>query len=120
MTVNFTQAVEIPTVDNPSTTQVAKITKKRRWHSGTVANREIRKLSRSTNVIIPKTSFARLVREITQDLSSTIRWKADAINALQDASESYLTEGFMTADRARHISGHKTLCLNDFKYNAQM
>jgi hypothetical protein len=35
--------------------------KARRWHPGTVAKREIRRLSRSTNLLFPKLSFNRLV-----------------------------------------------------------
>ena len=107
-------------ISNPPVTTTSKTTKKRRWHSGTVANREIKKLSRSTKIIIPKASFARLVKDITQDLSQSIRWKAEAITALQDASEMYLTEGFMSADKARELSGHKTLSLNHFKYTTKL
>lgn len=33
--------------------------KKRRWRPGTVAKREIRKLSRTTNLLFPKSSFSR-------------------------------------------------------------
>lgn len=35
--------------------------KHRKWRPGTVAKREIRKLSRSTNLLFPKLSFSRLV-----------------------------------------------------------
>ena len=42
--------------------------KKRRWRPGTVAKREIRKLTKSTKLLFPRLPFNRLVREICQDL----------------------------------------------------
>ena len=105
-------------VNTPSdaTTDKSKTAKKRRWRSGTVAKREIRKLSRTTRLIVPKSPFTRLVKEITQDLGH-IRWKADALNALQEAAEIYVTEGFMRANTAMQMSGRKTLSVKDTLYS---
>jgi hypothetical protein len=41
--------------------------KAHRFRPGTVALREIRKLQRSTDLLIPKLPFQRLVRELAQD-----------------------------------------------------
>jgi histone H3 len=59
-----------------------------------VALSEIRKFQKSTELLMAKRPFQRLVREITQDLSMSMRWQASALLALQEASEGYLTELF--------------------------
>ena len=65
---------------------------------GTVALREIRKYQRSTELLIRKLPFARLVREITQTYTTTQegdkRWQAEALMALQEACEHYLVHLF--------------------------
>merc|ERR1712184_103730 len=57
---------------------------------GTVALREIRKYQKSTDLLIRKLPFQRLVREIAQDYKSDLRFQSSAVAALQEASESYL------------------------------
>lgn len=71
--------------------------KKRRFRTGTVALREIKKYQKSTDLLIRKLPFARLVREIVQDDFGTdvsYRWQSMAILALQEASEAYLVHLF--------------------------
>lgn len=67
-----------------------KIKKPHRFRPGTVALREIRKYQKSTELLVRKLPFQRLVREIAQDFKSDLRFQASAIAALQEASESYL------------------------------
>jgi histone H3 len=57
---------------------------------GTVALREIRRYQRSTDLLIRKLPFQRLVRELAQNLKPGIRFQSTAILALQEASEAYL------------------------------
>ena len=64
--------------------------KKRRFRPGTVALREIRRYQKSTELLIRKLPFQRLVREIAQDFKSDLRFQGSAVSALQEASESYL------------------------------
>jgi len=64
--------------------------KPRRFRPGTVALREIRKYQKSTDLLIRRLPFQRLVREIAQDFKMSLRFQSDAIRALQEASESYL------------------------------
>lgn len=64
--------------------------KPHRFHPGTVALREIRRYQKSTELLIRKLPFQRLVREIAQDLKEDLRFQASAIAALQEASEAYL------------------------------
>ena len=62
-----------------------------RYRPGTVVLREIRQYQKSTELLIRKLPFQRLVRELAQDLSKiNIRFQSGAIMALQEASEAYL------------------------------
>jgi histone H3 len=62
-----------------------------RHKPGVVALREIRKLQRTTDPIIPLRPFGRLVRELTMVFNNTgLRWEAAAVLALREASEAYL------------------------------
>ena len=61
-----------------------------RYRPGTVALREIRHYQKSTELLIRKLPFRRLVREIAQDFKTDLRFRSDALSALQEASEAYL------------------------------
>ncbi|KAI5092567.1 histone H3.3 [Silurus meridionalis] len=63
---------------------------KHRVAPGTVALREIRRYQKSTELLIRKLPFQRLVREIAQDFKTDLRFQSAAIGALQEASEAYL------------------------------
>lgn len=60
------------------------------FRPGTVALREIRRYQKSTELLIRKLPFQRLVREIAQDFKTDLRFQSAAIGALQEASEAYL------------------------------
>eukprot|EP01132_Coremiostelium_polycephalum_P011341 gene11341-13888_t len=66
------------------------VKKVHRFRPGTVALREIRKYQKSTNLLIRKLPFQRLVREIAQEFKTDLRFQSAAILALQEASEAYL------------------------------
>lgn len=61
---------------------------------GTVALREIRKYQKSTELLIRKLPFQRLVREIAQEHKPDLRFQSTAIGALQEAAEAYLVSLF--------------------------
>ena len=61
---------------------------------GTVALREIRKYQKSTDLLIRKLPFQRLVREVAQTMKADVRFQTHAILALQEAAEAYLTSLF--------------------------
>jgi histone H3 len=71
-------------------TSYGRIKKPHRYRPGTVALREIRRYQKSTDLLIRKLPFQRLVREIAQDFKSDLRFQSSAILALQEASEAYL------------------------------
>jgi histone H3 len=66
------------------------VKKPHRYRPGTVALREIRKYQKSTDLLIRKLPFQRLVREIAQDYKTDLRFQSTAILALQEAAEAYL------------------------------
>ncbi|ORY88131.1 histone-fold-containing protein [Leucosporidium creatinivorum] len=74
--------------------------KPHRFKPGTVALREIRKYQKSTELLLQRLPFARVVREIAQDFVSEednavgLRWQSSALMALQEATEAYLIHLF--------------------------
>ncbi|XWS29567.1 hypothetical protein CRYUN_Cryun24cG0040000 [Craigia yunnanensis] len=66
------------------------VKKPHRYRPGTVALREIRKYQKSTELLIRKLPFQRLVREIAQDFKTDLRFQSHAVLALQEAAEAYL------------------------------
>ena len=64
--------------------------KPHRFRPGTVALREIRKYQKSTELLIRKLPFQRLVRDISQDYKSDLRFQSQAGLALQEATEAFL------------------------------
>ena len=65
-----------------------------RYRPGTVALREIRRYQKTAELLIRKLPFNRLVREVTQDFKTDLRFQAQAIMALQEAAEAYLVRLF--------------------------
>ncbi|GAC74844.1 histones H3 and H4 [Moesziomyces antarcticus T-34] len=63
------------------------VKKPHRYKPGTVALREIRRYQKSTELLIRKLPFQRLVREIAQDFKTDLRFQSSAIGALQEAAE---------------------------------
>jgi histone H3/H4 len=75
----------------PSTGQVRKPHK---YRPGTVALREIRRYQKSTELLLRKLPFMRLIREVAQDFHKDLRFQSQAILALQEACEAYLVDLF--------------------------
>ncbi|KAI9604058.1 hypothetical protein H4Q26_003668 [Puccinia striiformis f. sp. tritici PST-130] len=66
------------------------VKKPHRYRPGTVALREIRRYQKSTELLIRKLPFQRLVREIAQDFKTDLRFQSSAVMALQESAEAYL------------------------------
>lgn len=84
------------------------VKRKQRYKPGTVALREIRRYQKSTDLLLRKLPFQRLVREIAQEFRSDLRFQSSAVSALQEASESYLVSLFddtnLCAMHARRVT----------------
>ncbi|KAK2628415.1 hypothetical protein QTJ16_001518 [Diplocarpon rosae] len=73
------------------------VRKQRRFRPGTKALKEIRQYQKSTDLLITKLPFSRLVREVAMMLrpaGTGMRWQSQAIQALQEASEAFLVHLF--------------------------
>jgi len=70
--------------------RIGGVMKPHRYRPGTIALREIRRYQKSTELLIRKMPFQRLVREIAQDFKNDLRFQSSAVIALQEASEAYL------------------------------
>ncbi|KAL0473439.1 histone H3 [Neurospora intermedia] len=71
--------------------------KKRRYRPGTLALKEIRNYQRTTDLLVAKLPFARLVREIAMQfrpMDEEMCWQSQAILALQEAAEAFLVHLF--------------------------
>lgn len=65
--------------------------RKRRFRPGAKALQEIRKYQKSTDLLLRKRPFVRLVREICHNFShKAFRWQVLALLALQEAAEAFL------------------------------
>ena len=83
---------------------MAGVKKPHRFRPGTVALREIRKYQKSTELLIRKMPFQRLVKEVSffylilfqvsSEFKTDLRFQSSAILALQEASEAYLVSLF--------------------------
>ncbi|XP_072175480.1 putative histone H3.3-like type 3 [Diadema setosum] len=84
-----------PREDGPGSS-ARKQTRPRRFRPGTRALMEIRKYQKSTNLLLRKLPFARVVKEVAVlfDRTGTLRWQAAAIMALQEAAEAFLVHLF--------------------------
>ncbi|KAG2071628.1 histone H3 [Suillus decipiens] len=78
----------------PMHTTTGGVKKPHRFRPGTVALREIRRYQKSTELLIRKLPFQRLVREIAQDFKTDLRFQSSAVMALQEAAEAYLVSLF--------------------------
>lgn len=67
------------------------VKKPHRYRPGTVALREIRRYQKSTDLLIRKAPFQRLIREIALSFKNDLRFQSTAILAIQEATEMYLT-----------------------------
>ncbi|TFJ85786.1 hypothetical protein NSK_003290 [Nannochloropsis salina CCMP1776] len=73
--------------------------KKRRARPGMRALREIRQYQRTTELLLRRLPFARLVREVQGEISTKqYRWQANSLLALQEAAEAHLVHLFEDAN----------------------
>ena len=96
-----------------------------RYRPGTVALHEIHHYQKSTELLIRRLPFQRLVREVAQDFKTDLWFAVQTMAALQEATEAYLAGLFEDTNLcaihtkrvtimpkdiqlARHIHGERT------------
>ena len=81
-----------------------RVRKARKFRPGTVALMQIRRYQRSTELLIRKLPFQRLVKEVVlQMFQQQYRFQSTALLALQEASEQFLVNMF---EKVNHIAIH--------------
>ena len=83
--------------------------------------KEIRNYQNTTELLIPKASFARVVHEVSNDITQErfngecFRWSKIALRALQEGAEAHLVYVFEEANLCALHAGRVTLMAKDFK-----
>lgn len=71
--------------------QNSSVKKSYRYRPGTVALREVKRLQKSTELLIRRAPFRRLVREVaTAGARADLRFAVSAVDAIQEAAEAYV------------------------------
>ena len=86
-----------------------------RFRPGTQALREIRRYQKSTELLIRKLPFQRLVKEVADDFRDDLRFQSHAIMALQEASEAYLVSPFEDTNLCAVHAKRVTIMPKDLK-----
>ncbi len=90
---------------------VKKERKPHRFRPGTRANMEIRRLQRTTDSLVQKAPLNRVIREVAQDMSvrgEPLRFQKNALAALHEASEYFMTDLLKEATRMTALRQKKT------------
>ena len=74
-----------------------------------------RKYQKSTELLIRKLPFQRLVREIAQDFKTDLRFQSSAVLALQEAAEAYLVGLFEDTNLAAIHAKRVTIMPKDIQ-----
>lgn len=112
------QAASMESETNSAPDQSKKRSKKAyKFKPGTVSLRQIKKMQQTTNNLIPRKSFYRLVKEILSDSSQngTSKFTTEGINALQNDTESFIVEYFKRSQKQAIHAGRKTIHISDTK-----
>ncbi|KAJ3169880.1 histone H3.3 [Geranomyces variabilis] len=113
-----TLATKAPTVTptvRRKLTLAPHLRKKRRYKPGPVAFREIRRYQKTTQFLISKLPFQRLVREIAQTFKTDVRFQASALEMLQEAAEGYLIALFEDSNLLAIHAKRATLMCQDMQ-----
>eukprot|EP01012_Entosiphon_sulcatum_P048041 TRINITY_DN659_c0_g1_i1.p1 TRINITY_DN659_c0_g1~~TRINITY_DN659_c0_g1_i1.p1 ORF type:complete len:137 (-),score=26.62 TRINITY_DN659_c0_g1_i1:76-486(-) len=96
----------------PSTSGIKK---PHRFRPGTVALREIRRYQKSTELLIRRLPFQRLVREVAQEYKADLRFQSTAVQAIQEASEAYLVGLFEDTNLCAIHAKRVTIMVKDLQ-----
>jgi histone H3 len=74
----------------PKKIAAQKAAEKKKYRPGRLALREIKQYQKTTEMLIPKAPFTRLVKELGLNEKKDIRFQKQAIEALHESSEAYI------------------------------
>jgi histone H3/H4 len=104
--------------DSSSEEKEAPIKKEFNKGSESVGRRKPRKnvaIDRKLKTHIPKSAFRRLVREIASDFHPNMKFRREAMEALQEVSEDYLITCFLHAQKCAEHANRETLFPADMR-----
>ena len=89
--------------------------RKRRFRPGTRVLQEIRRLQMSTNTLVPRIHFSRIVRDVAMSIvgGQELRWASEALEAVQTAAEAYLIGLFEDANLCAIHAKRVTIMVKD-------
>lgn len=93
----------------------APIKRVKRYRPGTVALREIRQYQKSTDLLIRKLAFQRLVREVAAGWRVDLKFQSSALLALQEAAEAFLVGLFEDTNLCALHAKRVTIMPQDMK-----
>ena len=96
------------------------IKKPYRYRPSTVPLCEIRHYQKSTELLIRKLPFQRLVRELIQDVRGDLRFQSTALLAAQEASEAYLVGLFEDTNLCAIHAKRVTIMPKDIQLSRQI
>jgi histone H3 len=91
------------------------VKKPHRYRPGTIALREIRKYQKSTDLLIRKAPFQRLVKEIAQDFLNDLKFQSTAVLCLQESAEAHLIGLFEDTNLCAIHAGRVTIRPKDIQ-----
>ena len=92
-----------------------KTKKLNRLRPGTLALREVRKFQQSTDLLLPKLPFQRLVRELAKSCNNDIRFQSQGLLCLQEATEAFMAGIFEDSYLCTVHAGRVTLMTKDIQ-----
>ena len=97
--------------------EVVTAKKHHRYRPGTVALREIRRYQKSSDLLIPKAVFQRVVREVVLETVRVqgFRVQGSAVLALQESAEAYLVGLFEETNLAAIHAKRVTIMVKDIQ-----
>ena len=96
------------------------VQKPHRYRPGSVSLREIRKYQKSTELLMRKLSFQRLVRGIAMELKPEMRFQASALLAIQEAAEAFVVKMFEWTNECALHGKRVTIQVRDMKLAATL
>ena len=91
------------------------VKKPRRYRPGTIALRQIRRYQKSTELLIRKLPFQRLVREVAGVIRTDMRFQSTALLAVQEAAEAYIVGLFEDTNLCAIHAKRVTILVKDMQ-----
>lgn len=86
---------------------------------GTLALKQIRKFKRQQQLLVPRSTFARVLREVSASIpcfrNYGLRWSFEGAEAIQAAAEHYLSGLFEDSNFCAEHAARQTLYLKDMQ-----